>query len=1038
MKNLYALITCLFFSFSAYPHSDSNLVCGITSFTADYVPNSCDGEIIEIEFDFDATDFGASGFTISAPDGLQTYNIGDDYTYYSIAFCDEDVELTITDIDDPNCTETIILGPACCDCVISDPVLSASTCSGGLFDIQVEFDLYEGTCVNYNWYVTIEGTDYALDYVNGQGYYEATLIQAVGSVLTVMLCNESPLNECYTILLDNPCFFTADCMINTITAFTDVSTCNGEIIDILFDIDAVDFGLNGFTVSDGTVTETFDLNDDYEFTVISECHEDIELTFTDLDDPDCYEIITITPDCCACSVQDVFVNPTSCMNGTFDAFVDIFIESGSCISYDWFLTVENTDYDLVWNGSSFVASNIIATDSLVTAMVCTLAPSGECFTVTFDNSCFVSASDCMITSFTADYITDSCDGEIIQIDFDFNATDFGDNGFTIAAGGDTTSFNIGDPYIIYMITLCTDDIAVVITDNDDPNCTETVILNPACCDCEISDPVLETTVCNNGLFDLHAEFEVLEGSCINYNWSVTIEGTDYPLNYNNGGYYEATDIQAVDSLLTILLCNESPLQECYTYTIENPCFDTTSNLDCMINSFTADYNVGSCEGEIIQIEFDFDAIDFGQNGFTVSAGGDTTSFNIGDPYMIYMITLCTDDIEVVITDNDDPNCTETVILNPACCDCEISDPVIETSDCENETFDIFIDFFDTQGTCVNYEWFLTNDNEEYDLTWNSSTQQYEAIDINTNATDSLVTILLCNASPLQECFTYIIENPCFDTTSNLDCMINSFTANYISDSCEGEIVQIEFDFDATDFGTNGFEITGPEGIQFYNLGDSYTYGLISYCVDDVLLVITDMDDPDCTASVILNPACCDCEISDPIIETTDCENELFDVQVEFEVLEGTCVNYDWYVSIEGEDYDLEYNSAGYYEATDITAADSLLTVLLCNDSPLNECITLTIENPCFETENISGTAPVLLEEISLIYDGVGNITFSNSSLSTIKYMLWSIDGRLIDNNILAPNGTEKLYTSQVPSGIYLLKFKNERGNISVKKLVLVH
>jgi len=142
MKNVYLGLVCLFsffLSLDSFANSNPALVCDISSFTADYVPNSCEGEIITIEFDFTATDFGANGFTVEANGDLQSFNIGDPYMIYVISYCDEDVTLFIQDNDDPNCVSELILPPACCDCDITDPIIETTDCENGLFDLQVEF-----------------------------------------------------------------------------------------------------------------------------------------------------------------------------------------------------------------------------------------------------------------------------------------------------------------------------------------------------------------------------------------------------------------------------------------------------------------------------------------------------------------------------------------------------------------------------------------------------------------------------------------------------------------------------------------------------------------------------------------------------------------------------------------------------------------------------------------------------------------------------------------------------------------------------------
>ncbi len=1032
MKNLYFYLLCSFFFLLV--SSDSLVAqCNITSFTADYVPNSCEGEIIEIEFDFVATDFGANGFTVDSQDGIQQYNIGDDYVYWMISYCDEDVTLTIKDIDDPNCTAEIILEPACCDCEITTPVLEAFECSGGLFDLHVEFDIIEGTCVNYNWYLQIEGVDYALDYINNGGYYEATDIQAVGNVLTVMLCNESPLNECFTYILDNPCFeIPANCSINSITAYTDTTSCQGEIIDVLFDIDAVDFGLNGFTVSDGTATELFDLNDDFSFATISLCHEDLELTFTDSDDPDCYEIITITPDCCECLIDDILVNPTSCNNGSFDLHVDILVESGSCISYDWFITVESADYDLIWNGSTYLASNVMATDSVVTAMVCTLAPSGECFTVDFINPCFVPVTNpnCMISSLIAEYDTTSCIGEIINIDFDFNATDFGADGFTISTNGQSQFYNLGDDYTFSIIADCDSDVSLTITDVQNPNCFATVTLGPACCDCIISDPVIETTDCVGGLFDLHMEFLVEQGSCTNYDWYVTVDGVDYDLEYNTtDNYFEASDILATDSLLTIMLCNESPLNECYTYTITNPCYDDNSNAVCTINSFTAVYDTTSCMGELIYIDFEFDATGFGLSGFEVSSDGYTQFYNLGDPYNIGVITLCEEDIELTITDIDDPDCIATATLGPACCPCVFEDIEIEDPVCENGTFDLNVSMIIESGTCINYDWYTNINGSSYDLEWDGNYLVAEDI----YSVDSLLTIFVCTESPIYDCTVFNIENPCYD--DNTACMVNSFTATVDSISCDslGNVL-VSFDYDIENPGSLGYSIAVDGVVQ-----DTVDYpGAIEFVVPsncDSLTTFTfqDLEFTDCNATTEVDVCCTagvSCMIQELTIDALQSNNK---IKLILNLLVDDICPTLYNVSVNGNSYGLHDINVPDYIIDDIISTEEILTVFICNEVFPEFCETIQITNPL-----ISNTTDVLNNYIKLFSDHNGNLIVTNNYAFDLDFTLWSIQGHKLSNSSVAPNNTVTTSLETIKDGIYIVQFITSDGKYDAKKILLLN
>ena len=942
--------------------------CSISSFTANYVPNSCDGEIILIEFDFIATDFGTNGFTVETA-GLspQFFNIGDFYELYEISYCSDDVVLIIKDFDDPNCMSQVNIGPACCDCEITDPVLEATICSEGLFDIQIDLDAYLGTCVNYDWYVTIEGIDYDLDYNSSAGYFEAIDIQAVSPVLTVMLCNESPLNECYSYLLDNPCY-NEPCVIQSFTAEVDTSSCLGEIVGITFDFMATGFGTNGFTVSDGTGSEYYNLGDDYIFYTTSECNQDIVLSVYDADDASCIATVDVQAECCSCEVLDFTATTTACLNNTFNIVVDLNIESGSCLWYSWFVTIEGIDYDLEWIGNEFIAQNIMAQDSVLTAMICTTAPTAECYSIEIENPCFIPNDNCQITSFIAAYDTLSCAGEGIDITFDFNAIDFGQNGFSISTSQFTQNYQIGEDYIYTLISQCTDSIEVTITDNDNPACTSTIVLPPACCPCMISDPNLNTTACNAGTFDIEIDFSIESGSCINNDWYVSVEGQDYTLSFN-GSIFIAEDIIAMDSIITISLCTTAATRECFDYDIENPCFVSAST--CVINSFTASYDTTSCVGEILNIDFDFNAIDFGQNGFTIYADGNSSGYNLGDEYVFYAISDCADSISLTLVDNTIGNCTATVTLAPACCPCVIDDPTISTSDCVDGKFDIEIDLFADSGSCINYDWYISLDSQNYDLVWNGTS--LSVIDL--MSSDSLIDISLCTYSPTGECYNYTIENPCYIPA--LSCSIDYFIAAYDTTACFGEIIDVIFEFTATDFGQDGFTVTDGTASQTYALNSNLTFYSISDCADSITITMTDILDTTCSTSLTLGPACCPCIIVDPDISTTDCIDDKFDILLNPDIASGSCINADWEITVEGLTYDLIWTGNSLV-ASDVMATDSLITVTLCTLSPTGECFDYIIENPCFVS---SSTISVLsfsaaIETNECDENGNAQLTFS--------------------------------------------------------------
>jgi len=388
----------------------------------------------------------------------------------------------------------------------------------------------------------------------------------------------------------------------------------------------------------------------------------------------------------------------------------------------------------------------------------------------------------------------------------------------------------------------------------------------------------------------------------------------------------------------------------------------------MINSFMASYDSTSCEGEMTFINFEFDADNFGSDGFIVSSSGNSQFYNLDNEFTFGVISLCVEDVLLTIADANDATCQSSIFLGPACCPCDIEEPNIQLSTCTDSSFNVFIDNFESMGTCVNYDWFLEVEDTVYNLEWNSTNQNYEALSL--TASDSIFNLFLCNDNPLEECWSYLIENPCYEDSGS-ECTINSFTANYLIDSCVGEITYIEFDFEATDFGQDGFEVMAGGDTLSYNLGDDFIFAVISDCSDDVIISIADANDADCKATMNLGPACCDCIISEPAF-LAECNEDTINLAVLAFGFEGTCLSYDWFALIDSVAYDLVWDGQDYL-IEGIVNSDLFIEVILCNEGPLNECFSYVIENPCFieEVECMINDVVVTLDTLSC--DTIGNV-----------------------------------------------------------------
>jgi len=858
-----------------------------------------------------------------------------------------------------------------------------------------------GSCLFYDWYIDVEGELYVLEFVDGLYVASGVTVNTDSEEFLFSICNPTPSFNCIDYIFENPCFM--ECSLFSFNAEYDQESCVGEIIYVDFEFEGENFGLDGFEVSHDGNSTFYNLNDDYTYIILSDCLDDVVLTITDVQSPDCTSTITLDPACCDCVIADPVIEASACNNELFNLTIDDFLESGTCLTYEWFVEIEDVDYELNWNGQAYEVFDISSTLSQSTVLLCNTSPLQECFTFIVDNPCFVPISDCTINSFEAGYLENSCSGEIVFFEFDFEAENFGLDGFLITANGDTQLYNLGDDYLFAIISDCAEDVIVTIIDEADPTCQFVFNLGPACCECVIEEPSFITTDCDNGSFNLFIDFFDSEGTCINYDWFISYNGLEFDLTLNPvTQLYEASSFISSDSLFTFSLCNNSPLDECWTYELINPCYEAMGE-ECSINSFLAEFDTTNCDGEIIFIDFEFDASHFGENGFIVSSGEFSQAYNIGDDYTFATVALCAEDIIVSIADANDSSCQSSINLGPACCPCDIEEPNIQISTCSNNTFNIFIDAFDFSGSCENYIWYLQLEGNIYELVWNPTNQNYETLSL--TASDSVFTLLLCNDSPLNECYSYNFVNPCYEDEES-ECMINSFTAGYVIDSCVGELIFIEFDFDATDFGQGGFSVNAGGDTQIYQIDDEYTMPIISDCNEDVIVTISDLNDTSCMSEVNLGPACCECFIDEPAF-IAECNNDLIVLEILFFNHEGSCVNYDWFVVVDSIEYDLIWDGANYL-VFDVVSQEPFIEINICSTGPLNECFSYNIDNPCYveEVECMIDTFITTVDTVSCDTNGevVLSLDFEINNGGSMGYNV-SVDG--IDYGIFDyPPGTE--------------------------------
>ena len=79
MRHLLLLCLLSFTLISQVQATEKPQACNLTSFVAEYNLNTCNGELVGIDFNFTGTEFGLGGFKVIGPEGTQNYQLGVDY-----------------------------------------------------------------------------------------------------------------------------------------------------------------------------------------------------------------------------------------------------------------------------------------------------------------------------------------------------------------------------------------------------------------------------------------------------------------------------------------------------------------------------------------------------------------------------------------------------------------------------------------------------------------------------------------------------------------------------------------------------------------------------------------------------------------------------------------------------------------------------------------------------------------------------------------------------------------------------------------------
>ena len=628
---------------------------------------------------------------------------------------------------------------------------------------------------------------------------------------------------------------------------------------------------------------------------------------------------------------------------------------------------------------------------------------------------------CAVTDFV---VTGSdCTGEVLDLSFTFTGTDFGLNGYTFGVvGGWTQGYSLGDPQIFGYIALCNISETFFIYDNDNPACMASFSYGAVCCECDLDVEVIQGS-CNDGILTPTFDIFLNSGSCANYELTLFVNDIEVPFEYSRvTGLYETDDIISNDEFITYLICTNVPeLNECFEFIISNPCFTA-------LGDFTAVINTESCADGSMTIPFSFTGENFGLQGFTINTSiGTSQSYMPDDVFEMILPATCNDVILLTIVDDANPLNFSEYELGLLCCPCE-QIYIPSTTACVDDKFNINIDFEGDDESCGYDIWTLSINDQQYALF--KTNTGYTSSDI--ESSDSLIIFELCSIVPGgQACYLDTLVNPCYELET-LPCALTSFSVTADSSSCTGDVIDLNFAYTGSAFGLNGYTIRVDSSFsQSYTLTDTTLFSLVADCDKNIIVSITDANDSLCVAVDTVGILCCACTPSFTV-STSTCVGDSFSLHIVIDSISGSCVNYDWTLSVNGDQYPLTQTITGY-TASGIQSLDSLIIYELCSLVPgLMECFTFTSPNPCFETiVSVNETKIQDLVQINLIHGQQINMQ-SKHDENLIMYV-YNVNGQQLSFvPDISPFQSATIDISSWPAGLYIVKISSDTLTSSMK------
>lgn len=821
-----------------------------------------------------------------------------------------------------------------------------------------------------------------------------------------------------------------DVMACSITNFQIVhSNCDDESIFYIFEFTGVDFGINGYTLTlSNGVTYNYELNDFKTFSFQPNCNDEIFATLTDNDNPSCNITISLGIACCPCEFLGINDLHAECDNyNIFSGFNISYY--GGCHLFPSTISVNDVNVNFTNHGSEYTVNPFSSYDEFLTFKICFVNPDQtiSCAEQTIANPCYPK-----LISFHAFSDTSTCSNDSLLVNFTFEGENFGRDGFIVSStSGEDQYYTLFDPYIYKLPAYCNGPVVISIYDYNVDNCFLVDTIPPVCCPCKINRNY-SISQCKDDKFDLRLEVNELNSSC-QLNDYILLLNKD-TLQYTDSlQFLLANNITSHDSLLYFDLVSFNLVDTIHHRdTFPNPCFQPTLD-PCKIQHFSIAADSAACTLQSIKLHFDVSATNFGNLGYVITSNnGFEQTYSNNDPKNILLLADCSQDVIFTVTDLADSLCVASYIFGLLCCPC-VFDYNLSTTACSDDKFQLNIAIGQLAGSCANYDFELMVNGQNQALAETNTGYISSPI----SATDSLIFISLCDLVPSSpSCHYDTIVNPCYQSPPPMLCSVNNFALQADASQCVGELIQANFDFTATNFGTNGYIIKDNGGRSYnFNSGDQKVLPLIADCSQDYIFTIYDANDSLCLAQAATGPLCCDCDATFTI-QSGPCVDKVSSFEIHADINSGSCINYDWTLNVNQQPKALIEESFGW-SVSNLYSADSLLVLNLCNLVPaLPECFSYTIVNPCYEiiinTESVDDFAQInwkIIDQNRWLLD--------NHCDESILFSIHNINGlSLLDPKTLKQNSTTTIDASIWPSGIYFIHLQKGAATATRKFVIM--